>query len=305
MTEKELLLKVLGKLYNIPADEVSSLLYNKEADPETLKPDAADLIFDKDKTRIANFDKEHKANFDKGYNKAKAEVMSKLEKEVREKYSISEEKQGLELIDAVVAKTSTAGEADEEKVKRSKVFLDTVDALKKEKEKVAKEWEDKFQGREKQLQKEATYKTVTEKAKAFIQSLNPILPADKTKAENQLNIILGQLGNYDFEIQQDGRILVFQNEGGELKTLVDEHKHPVRFEDLVKSKANSFWDFKQGDQRAGTGNNNDGGGDGSANGGYKGPIPKTEAEYLDLIAKTTDEKTQIEITKVYQANKSK
>lgn len=305
--EKELralLLSFIGRTLNKSAEEVSSLLFTKGADDaEVLQPNALDGLLSLDKTRIQALENENKNHYDKGFNKAKAETLSKFEKDIKEKFGITEDKQGLELIDSIIASKVTGSELEEEKVKRSKTYLDAIDALKKEKEAVAKEWENKFNSREKQLEKEATLKSVSEKALSFVKSLNPILPADEKKAQNQLQTLVDKLNTYEYEVKEDGKIVVLKKEGDEFKVLVDEHKHPVSFEDMVKQHASSYWDFKEGQHRQGTGNNNDDNDGGGAGKGYSGPKPKNEEEYQKLISEAKDDDARIAITKAWTGTK--
>lgn len=298
MDIKDLLLKLVGKAYNKSADEVSSLLFEKDGeDKEVLKKDALDQLFDLDKARAEKLTGDTKAHYDKGYKKAQAETLAKFEKDVKEKYGISEDKQGLELIDALIASKVSTSDLDEEKVKRSKTYLDAIDGLKKETAAVKKEWEDKFNAREKQLQKDATFKSISDKALTFVKSLNPVLPTDPKRAEAQLQTLVDKLRGYDYEVKEDGKIVVLKKEGDDWKVLTDDHKHPISFEAMVKQHAESYWDFKQGQPRKGTGNNNDDAGSGQK--GYSGPIPKSEAEYQDALKNAPDEDTKIEITKAW------
>ena len=296
---KKLLLAFVVKTTGKTAEEVSSLLFKTEADVETIQANALDGLLELDRTRVAGFtssvDAKVKEAHDKGFNKAKAESLAKLEGEIKEKYGISEDKKGLDLIDAVIAaKASTGAETDEEKIKRSTVFLNTVDRMKKEKEDAVKEWQDKFDGREIQLKKEASFKTISEKALAYIDSLNPVLPTDAAKAANQKKIILNQLNDFDFEIKEDGKIVVLKKDGDTFKVYQDGHGNMIPFEEVVKEKANSFWDFKSGESRSGTGNKNGDNGNGDKK-GYTGPAPKDAAEYTKMIseAKSLEEKAGI------------
>lgn len=305
---KELVVAYISKTQGKTPEEVSSLLFKKEADVEVLKDDAQSALFELDKNRINSlnqkFDTERKETYDKGYNKAKAEVLGKLEDEAKSKYGITEDKRGLELIDAIVSAKSKSsnGEPTEDQVKSSKTYLDAVAQLKKEKAEEVKQWTEKYESREKQLQKEATFKNISDQAVKFVKSLNPILPEDQKKADNQLGILLEQIKGFDFEVKEDGKIVILK----EGKVLCDEHSHPIAFEDLVKERASNLWDFKTGEDRSGTGNNNSGkgGGNGNESKGYKGPTPKSNEEYLKMLGDLKDEKAQIELTKVWNSAKN-
>lgn len=302
---KELIVAYVSKTQGKTPEEVSSLLFKKEADTEVVNEGALDGLFGWDKDRVAKFDDKIREQHIKGYDKAKAESLSKFEKDIRDKFGVTEEKQGLELIDAVIAAKSkgTEGALDDEKIKASKIYNDTIDQLKKEKEAAVKEWKDKYEGREKQLQREATFKTIAEEAKSIVKGLEPILPADEKKAERQLSILIRELETeYEIEVLEGGK-KILKKDG---KVVEDSHGHPISFESVVKDKASMLWDFKQGESRGGAGNNNDD--DGAQGGkakGYKGPLPKTEDEYLKMISELKEESAQIELTKAWVGSQQK
>lgn len=302
---KELIVAYVSKTQGKTPEEVSSLLFKKEAETEVVNEEALNGLFEWDKARVAKFDEKIREQHVKGYDKAKAESLSKFEKEIKEKFGITEEKQGLELIDAVITAKSkgSQGELDDEKIKASKVYNDAIDKLKKESEAAVKEWKEKYESREKQLQREATFKTIADEAKSIVKSLNPILPADEKKAERQLSILIKELeSEYEYDVLEGGK-KILKKDG---KVVEDNHGHPISFESIVKDKAGLLWDFKQGDSRQGTGNKNDqGGANGGGNKGYSGPLPKTEEEYMKMIGELKDESAQIDLTKQWVASQNK
>lgn len=302
---KELIVAYVSKTQGKTPEEVSSLLFKKEAETEVVNEEGLNGLFEWDKTRVQGFENKIREQHVRGYDKAKAESLSKFEKDIRDKFQITEEKQGLELIDAVVAAKAkaTPGEVDDEKIKASKLYNDTIDTLKKEKELAVKEWKDKYEGREKQLQKEATFKSIAEEAKSIVKGLNPILPADEKKAERQLSILIKELeSEFEYEILDGGK-KILKKDG---KVVEDSHAHPISFESIVKEKASLLWDFKQGEERRGTGNNNETGGDNSGSAkGYKGPLPKNEDEYLKIVNELTDESAKVALTKEWVGSQQK
>lgn len=311
---RELVVAYIAKTQGKTPEEVSSLLFKKnEADQtEVLVDGAIDALLNLDKGRMQavtqKFDTEKKELYDKGYNKAKAEELGKFEKQLREKYQITEDKIGVELVDAILAKQATGnntGEPTEDQIKRSKVYLDTLAKLKQEKDDVEKTWNEKFSAREKALQKEAAFKTVSEQALTLLDGLKPIFP-DETKSKEWKDVFLSRLNDFDFEVKEDGKTIVVlkKDNDGNTKAFLDEHGHPVSFDSIVKEKAGSLFSFQQGESRSGAGNNN-GGGSGAGKGAYTGPVPKTEQEYMKLISETKDEDTAIQITKSWQATQAK
>jgi hypothetical protein len=109
---------------------------------------------------------------------------------------------------------------------------------------------------------------------------------------------LSQIGEYEFEVKEDGKVIALKDG----KVVEDAHGHALSFEAIVKQKADAIWDYKQGDSRGGTGNNNDGGGTGNDK-GYKGPVPKSEQESTELMSKATDATVMEQITEAWRSER--
>jgi hypothetical protein len=300
--ETEFVKTLLGKTLAIPADEAASLLFDiKEDGSGELKDGVLQVVLDKDAARVQKLKDAEKTAFDNGYKKSQGEALSKFEKDLKEKFAISTDKQGIDLIEFVVTEKlkASGGELDDEKIKKSSPYLKMVDQLKQEKDAAVKAETDKFNELNSKIQKESTFSEVSKAALEVITGLNPILPNTKEKADAQIKRFMKDLGDeYGFEVK-DGKILILKDG----KVLEDKHGHMVEFKDIVKSMANERWDFAEGEPRKGTGNSNDDSGDKGGNkGGYKGPIPKNDTEYMDLIGKAKDDNERIQITEAWTAN---
>lgn len=299
--EMEFVTQLVTTTLGVQQTEIASVLFDmKEDDTAEVKPEALKFLLDKSAVRVASFKEAETKAHDKGFSKAKAEAISKFETELKEKLGVASDKQGLELIEFAISEKIKAagGEIDEEKIKRSPVYLKTLERLEKDKADAVKAAEDKFNELNNKIQKESTFKTIAEQANAVLDELKPILPTGQTaegksKAEIQRQRFLNELSSeYGFEIQ-DGKILVTKDG----KILEDAHGNMIPLKDIVKNRASELWDFQQGEQRAGTGNNNNAAG---ANGGsgdkkYSGPAPKDATEYSKMIgeAKSVEEKQGI------------
>lgn len=316
MTKEEIqfVTGLVEKTIGTPASEAASLLFEVKDDGSgDLKSNALQTYLDKDKERVAKFKTEATEAHDKGYKKAQGEALTKFEKDLKEKHGISSDKQGLELIEFLVTEKlkTTGSEQDEDKIKRSKVYQDMVQKLSKDKEDAVATETKKFQDLQSSIQKESTFKTVSELVLNFVTTeLMPILPEGKTadgksKADIQLQKFVKDLvAEYEIEVK-DGKVLL-SKEG---KLLEDSHGKMLDIKEVTKAKASELWDFKEGEARKGAGNKNDGddnkdkGGDGDK--GYKGPIPKSENEYLEMIKKAPDDASKQQITKAWVDNKPK
>lgn len=301
--------ELIQKTISTPATEAASLLFElKEDGSGELKNTALQFVLDKDKARVQSFKDEATLAHDKGYKKAQGEALTKFENDLKGKYGITSDKQGIDLIEHVVVEKlkTTGNENDEEKIKRSSAYLSMVDKLTKEKADSVKAEQDKYNELQTKIHKESTFKSVSEIALNYIKTeLNPILPEGKTadgksKADIQLQKFLNDLTNeYEFEVK-DGKTLI--SKGGKL--IEDAHGHMLDLKEIVKAKASELWDFKTGEPRRGTGNSNDAGAAGSDDKGYKGPVPKSQEEYMKFIGEAKDDATKIEITKAWTGVKN-
>lgn len=313
LEEMNFLTEFVGKTIGTPATEAAALLFDVQADGSgELKSTALASLLDKDKVRVQSFKDDATKAHDKGYQKAQGEALTKFEKDMKEKYNITSDKQGIDLIEFVVTekiKASGTGEQDEEKIKRSKLYIETVDKLTKEKTDAVAAEAKKFTDLQTSIQKESTFKSVSETVLDYVKNeLMPILPEGKTpdgksKADIQLIKFVKDFST-EYEIEVKDGIILLSKDG---KLLEDAHGRRLEIKDVVKAKASEVWDFKEGEARQSAGNshNASGAAAGSAVKGYTGPIPKTDQEYQDLIKKSPDDKTSQEITKVWMANKPK
>lgn len=314
MTKEEInfVTDFVSKTIGTPATEAASLLFEtKEDGTGELKANALTTLLDKDKVRVQSFKDEATQAHDKGFKKAQGESLSKFESDLKAKHGITSDKQGLELIDFVVTekiKAVPGAEQDEDKIKRSKVYLDTVNKLTKDKDDAVAAESKKFTDLQTTIQKESTFKSVSATVLDFIKTdLMPILPEGKTadgksKADIQLEkFVKDFFTEYEIEVKDEN--ILFSKEG---KLIEDAHGRRLDIKELVKAKASEVWDFKQGEDRKGTGNSHNASGAAETeNKGYSGPIPKNQVEYLDLVNKAPDDKAKQDITKVWLDNKPK
>lgn len=305
--EKQTITAFIGRTLNLPAEEVATLFKKVDDNEETFSETALDSLLKHDATRVQNFTSKNQEFFDNGFKKAQKEALSKFEKDIKEKFNVSEDKQGLDLIESVVMAKMKAqgGELDDEKIKRSELYLKTVERLNKEKEDAIAEAGNKYKALEQSINSEKINSTIRKNAQEIIMSLNPILPEGKTadgksKADIQINKLVDELiSQHQFEIKGD-KVLIIKDG----KVLDDPHGNVVDFKTYVSEKAGLMWDFKQGDPKRGTGNSNDddnGTGTGAKK-GYQGPAITSSEQYMELIGKAKDDNERIEITRAWNEN---
>lgn len=275
-TEKEFIAGVLSKTLNLDTDGVAAL-YNTDG---TIKDEALTQILDLDVKRISAIKPDVKKHFDEGYKKAQSEILSKRDKELVDKFGIKSDKIGVELINDIVAEqVKKAGvELNDDAVKKHPVYISTVDKLTKDKDDAVKAESEKLTQFQTEQKKKETFSNVSSKALEHFNSLKPILSQDQSKAKNQMNDFVEKLKGFEYEVQEDGRIVVLKDG----KVLEDAHGNRIPFEKVVKETADRYYDYHQADKRAAPGN----GKDPAENGSGKSPLtaPKNEEEYNKTLA---------------------
>ena len=100
------------------------------------------------------------------------------------------------------------------------------------------------------------------------------------------------LSEFEFEINGDKTFIIKDG-----KVLEDSLANKIDFKKFIGERAGERWDFKEGESRKGTGNNNDDNPDGGIGGKakYSGPKLTSEDDYMKAMkeAKTPEEKSAI------------
>lgn len=300
--EKKILTAFLGKTSNIPAETFASLFTKKEDETEELNDKALDILLNDHAETVKTAKANEKLLFDNGYKKAQIEVLSKLEKDLSEKFEFKSDKKGLELIEEIVISKTKAPELDEDKVKIHPLFIKTEKESAKKIKELEESFKTKFEEREKELAREQTFNTVTKKATDLLKTFKPIFgTADEAKIQNQIErLLMGDIKSYEF-LDQNGELIVMK----EGKRLEDLHGKPISFEALIKENAAKHWDFEEVTGRAGAGANNDEAAKAAAaklaGKKYKGDIPKTEEEFGRVFPTIIDPEQRAAFVDEYEA----
>ena len=249
MEIQKILTGVLAKTLNLGDGEIAELIKDGEGVKES---DIIQKILDLDVQRVEKIKTsvDGKEKFQEGYKKGKEESLSKLEKQIKEKYGIQSDKLGVELVEEVISEKSKPVETDEETVKRSKTYQDLETRLKNELKTQKETYEQQIADINSQTQREKTLSVANKKALEIFAGLEPVLPTSKQVADNQIGWFLKSMEEYDFDVQDD-RIVVMKDG----KVLQDGHGNSRTFDEIVKDKAGKFFEFKKNN-----GSGNDGGG---------------------------------------------
>jgi hypothetical protein len=229
-------------------------------------------------------DKIEKDKFQEGYKKAKSEVLTTAEKEKKERYGITSDLTGQELDDFIISeKLKEAGATGEDAIKKSPTYIQLETKMKKELQDLKTASDKKLQEVEASYKKEGIFTKVGANAIDILTGLNPVLPKNATVAETYKKDFLNELKGYEYEMQDDGTIIV-SKEG---KRLEDAHGNALSYEEHVKKIAGNRFEFA-----ANNGGEN-GGGKNDPNGGEKGKPatyppginkPKTDEELAKIMS---------------------
>ena len=282
---KTIITGLLSKAYNYDNGKIAELFKDGETElSEEQQTEILNKILEIDAQRVENIKKsvDKKDAFQDGFKKAKSEVLTDFEKGLKEKFGIESDKTGLELIEEVVSKKSEGGQGGdvtEDAIKRSKVFQDMESNLKKQVTTVKTEYETKINEIQDGYKAEQTFSNVSQKALQIFNGLNPILPQNKTVADNQVKFFVNTLKDFKFDVQ-DERIVVMDKEG---KVIEDGHGNSRSFEDIVKETASGLFEFKANNGGSGSGNGGQQGQGGSGS-SYAGNVPKTFEELEKVMS---------------------
>ena len=284
---KTIITGLLLKAYNFDNGKIAELFKDGETElSEEQQKEILQKLLDEDAKRVEAIKKsvDTKPAFQDGFKKAQGEILTKFEKDLKEKFSLESDKMGLELVEELVSKKSEGGQGSdvtEDAIKRSKVFQDMESNLKKQVTTVKTEYETKINEIQDGYKAEKTFSNVSQKALQIFNGLNPILPQNKTVADNQVKFFVNTLKDFKFDVQ-DERIVVMDKDG---KVLEDGHGNSRSFEDIVKETASGLFEFKA--NNGGSGSGNGGQGQGGSGSSYAGNVPKTFEELEKVMSDTS------------------
>ena len=284
---KTIITGLLSKAYNFDNGKIAELFKDGETElSEQQQTEILNKILEIDAQRVENIKKsvDKKDAFQDGFKKAKSEVLTDFEKGLKEKFGVESDKTGLELVEELVSKKSEGGQGGdltEDAIKRSKVFQDMESNLKKQVTTVKTEYETKINEIQDGYKAEKTFSNVSQKALQIFNGLNPILPQNKTVADNQVKFFVNTLKDFKFDVQ-DERIVVMDKDG---KVIEDGHGNSRSFEDIVKETASGLFEFKA--NNGGSGSGNGGQGQGGSGSSYAGSVPKTFEELEKVMSDTS------------------
>jgi len=295
MDEKTILIGVLTKTLNRSEQEVTELLYQEEGGELTLKEGAMDEILSLDSVRVENIKKNAPIDPERlknEYGRGKKEALDGFEKALKEKYSIDTDKQGVELVDSILAAKSKPTKMTDDEVKKHPLYLEL------EKSRVPKDEhqkvKDEYEQYKKDVKRNEKFGQIKQLARTKLHEMNPIVSETASVARTREEDFLKKFEAYDYQLDGDSHV-VLRPDGTRME---DDHGNVLPFDEFVRRIAVMNYDFPKQDEKGGTGGNEQ---------GTKKPVritvPKTEEEYVKAYHNAATLEEKVAIKEAYHANK--
>lgn len=289
-TFKETLSAFLLKTLNLSEEKVAELLNSEGTE---FKPEALAALLAADTERVKVFKDENQVYFDNGLKKATKEVLTDFEKKVKEKYGITSDKKGDELIEEIVlTKAGKPGAVDEAKVKAHPLYIKLQDDAAKAVTAKETEWQEKYNNYEKGVTKEKTFSEILKRANPLLEKFE--LPKAQALKDAQLKLLTDELNKYDFQKNENDFVILADG-----KVVEDGHGKRTNLDDLVQSIAAKYWPKLEGKPRSGSGATNDQSGQGQQGSQWNGKVPTNDDEFSSAIGNAKTAEERIQITEAY------
>jgi len=240
--EQTILNETLVKVLKLTPEQTSKL-YNQDGDLTDLS-----CVIAADEARIAQFNTEKSAQYNRGIK----EGATKIEKEVKEKYSVESDLIGSELIDSILVKQVTEATKEGTKdISKHPEYVKLQSGIDKQLKDKDKEWEDKVALRESEFNREQIFARVSKKALLNLEGRKPLLPTDPVKAQVWRDTYLKELRGAKYQEDNDGNPIVL-DDNGEIKK--NAHGHTVTFDEYEKSVSDKYFEYPVATPRSTPGN---------------------------------------------------
>ena len=268
----------LSKTLKMDDEELASL-YNEAGELTSLT--AAEKA---DTSRVTKLKEEN----DSQYKRGQKEVATKFETKLKEKYGVSSDETGVDLVDLILTTEleKVKGKGDEDITAHPEYLK-----LKSESDRMLKakdkEWQKKIEDLELKHARESMFSKVKERAFAELDNLRPILPEDAKKAQKWKEKYIEDFRAYDFT-EQDGMIVVLKDG----KPLQDSHGYNKSFADLVKETAAEIFDFQTAESRSSAANQ-------QTQSNFA--APRNEDEFIQKMREAKTPEEQAKVMESYQS----
>ena len=268
----------LSKTLKMDDEELASL-YNEAGELTSLT--AAEKA---DTSRVTKLKEEN----DSQYKRGQKEVATKFETKLKEKYGVSSDETGVDLVDLILTTEleKVKGKGDEDITAHPEYLK-----LKSESDRMLKakdkEWQKKIEDLELKHARESMFSKVKERAFAELDNLRPILPEDAKKAQKWKEKYIEDFRAYEF-IEDSNGIVVLKDG----KPLQDSHGYNKSFADLVKETAAEIFDFQTAESRSSAANQ-------QTQSNFA--APRNEDEFIQKMREAKTPEEQAKVMESYQS----
>lgn len=268
----------LSKTLKMDDEELASL-YNEAGELTSLT--AAEKA---DTSRVTKLKEEN----DSQYKRGQKEVATKFETKLKEKYGVSSDETGVDLVDLILTTEleKVKGKGDEDITAHPEYLK-----LKSESDRMLKakdkEWQKKIEEIETKHTRESMFAKVKERAFAELDNLRPILPEDAKKAQKWKEKYIEDFRAYEF-IEDSNGIVVLKDG----KPLQDSHGYNKSFADLVKETAAEIFDFQTAESRSSAANQ-------QTQSNFA--APRNEDEFIQKMREAKTPEEQAKVMESYQS----
>jgi DNA-binding MarR family transcriptional regulator len=237
---------------------------------------------------VKKLDAAKRTGKDEAFGRAKRETAEELEKKIAEKLGV--EKSDLDkMVDAYMEKNKASFKADPKDIRNSDVYIEDMKSEKQKYVELEKLKNDELT----KIQKQSITEKLKTKAIELITEGGYVLPEDRVKRENQIDLFISNiLNSNDFKPLEDGKkFQVLDKDGNPVRN--DVHAE-LDFDTFFTGKANSYFDVSKTDGRKAPENKTD-------QNGKVLTVPdfNSSEEYVQKLYATKDPEVRAALAKSY------
>lgn len=248
MDFKKVLMGLLSTAYKMDSETIEALFGGQD------EAALIQTLLEKDKDRVTSLTNKPGQTFQDGYAKAKKEVLTAFENELRSEFGVQADVTGLDLVREVIKIKAPAGGGTltDDEVKRHPVYQSLESRLTTQLNEKEAEWRTKYDTREVELTKAERLTKAKTLILETLDSMKPVLSTNPVVAQTHRQNFANEFNGYDFDFQENGRLVITKNG----TVLEDAHGNTMKLEDLVKQKAPSYFEFQKNKGAGNAGNDN-------------------------------------------------
>lgn len=290
--ERKIFEVFLSKALNMDSEAVASL-FNEAGELTTVEP-----LLTLNAERVAK----NREIAESQYKRGIKESREKLEKELKTKYGINSDLQGLDLIEEILVKetetlkkSSTVSEEDFEKHPK---FIEKRREFEKQLKQKELELLEKFNAEKSAIEYEYIFEKARNKARAALLDGKFILPDDQLRKEKLLRVFENELKElYKYKPTEDGSDFIVLDKEGNVAQ--DKQGNMLKFSEIVTNIGSYYFPTQTSEPRSNSGNT----GTGGVATVYKF---KDKADYIQQMkAAGNDVKKLAEISKAWEGQQLK